>query len=233
MFIRIQDVLGKVLHAQDGVMGTVHDFLFDDETWTITHVVIACHNWVGVEKFVVEASLAGIEPHMDGIGVSVNLSKEGLHEGSIANTSGPQARQEAGSLEGFYLWRMARTIPHTGLVPGKTNVLQTSDRGLDAKLKSVRTLSSGYRAMTVDDEELGCCDDVLVNPETWKIVGMNISNRRWLPSTQDLILLPKEVRQIDQESEMLNTIEFEKPAFSQPSAQEEPNYLQSVINFYQ
>jgi sporulation protein YlmC with PRC-barrel domain len=38
-------VKGYVIHATDGTIGHVSDFIFDDETWAIRYFVVETHNW--------------------------------------------------------------------------------------------------------------------------------------------------------------------------------------------
>jgi hypothetical protein len=40
-----REVRGYGLHAADGDIGHVDDFIFDDETWTIRYLVVATHDW--------------------------------------------------------------------------------------------------------------------------------------------------------------------------------------------
>ncbi len=40
-----QEITGYRIHAADGQIGHVADFLVDDETWTIRHLVVDTRNW--------------------------------------------------------------------------------------------------------------------------------------------------------------------------------------------
>ncbi len=42
----IKDLQGSQLHAADGNVGRVHEFYFDDQRWTIRHVVVATGHWL-------------------------------------------------------------------------------------------------------------------------------------------------------------------------------------------
>ena len=45
-----QQVGGYHIRANDGDIGHVADFIFDDQCWQISHLLIDTHNWVGGEK---------------------------------------------------------------------------------------------------------------------------------------------------------------------------------------
>jgi sporulation protein YlmC with PRC-barrel domain len=46
-------VTGYHVHASDGEIGHVNDFIMDDETWQIVYVVVDTHNWIGSKKVLV------------------------------------------------------------------------------------------------------------------------------------------------------------------------------------
>lgn len=46
-------VSGYNIHASDGDIGHVKDFIIDDKTWKITGLVIDTHNWIGGHKVLI------------------------------------------------------------------------------------------------------------------------------------------------------------------------------------
>ena len=46
-------VTGYHIHASDGDIGHVNDFIMDDQTWQIAYLVIVTHNWLGGKKVMV------------------------------------------------------------------------------------------------------------------------------------------------------------------------------------
>jgi uncharacterized protein YrrD len=51
-----QQVGGYHVHATDGDFGHVADFVFDDQSWQISHLLIDTHNWIGGEKILLDVS---------------------------------------------------------------------------------------------------------------------------------------------------------------------------------
>jgi PRC-barrel domain len=47
MVHRTTKVTGFHLHAVDGPIGHVDDFLFDEKTWTVQYLVVDTSNWIG------------------------------------------------------------------------------------------------------------------------------------------------------------------------------------------
>ena len=49
-------VTGYHVHAIDGAIGHVKDFIIDDQTWQLTYLVIDTNNWIGGEKVLIPVS---------------------------------------------------------------------------------------------------------------------------------------------------------------------------------
>jgi len=49
----IAQVSGYAIHATDGEIGHVNDFIVDDQTWKLTGLVVDTHNWIGGKKVLV------------------------------------------------------------------------------------------------------------------------------------------------------------------------------------
>ncbi|EHQ31036.1 PRC-barrel domain-containing protein [Mucilaginibacter paludis] len=46
-------VTGYHVHAKDGDIGHIHDFVVDDQTWQLLYLVIDTHNWLGGKKVII------------------------------------------------------------------------------------------------------------------------------------------------------------------------------------
>jgi hypothetical protein len=46
-------VIGHHIHALDGEVGHVEDFILDEETWSIRYMVVATKNWGGAKHILV------------------------------------------------------------------------------------------------------------------------------------------------------------------------------------
>jgi hypothetical protein len=53
----IADVKGYHLHATDGEIGHVDDFLFDEATWRISYLVVDTSSWVGGRSVLVSSAV--------------------------------------------------------------------------------------------------------------------------------------------------------------------------------
>lgn len=57
MVHRSEKLRGFHLHATDGLIGHVDEFLFDEETWTIRYLVVDTSNWIGGRTVLVSTDL--------------------------------------------------------------------------------------------------------------------------------------------------------------------------------
>jgi hypothetical protein len=73
MVHRASKVRGFHLHASDGPIGHVDDFLFDHETWTIQYLVVDTSNWIGGKTVLVSSAVvASIDPVEQRIDLSMS-----------------------------------------------------------------------------------------------------------------------------------------------------------------
>jgi sporulation protein YlmC with PRC-barrel domain len=66
-----REVEGYHIHAQDGEIGHVEDFLVDDQSWTIRYLLVDTSNWIGgrtvliAPEFATRIEWAGQQVHVD------------------------------------------------------------------------------------------------------------------------------------------------------------------------
>lgn len=80
MLHRTVSVTGFHLHATDGSIGHVDDFLFDERDWSIRYLVVDTSNWIGGKRVLVStAVVSGIDPVERRIDIS--LTRAQVEEG--------------------------------------------------------------------------------------------------------------------------------------------------------
>jgi len=52
----IAQVDGYTIHASDGEIGHVNDFIVDDQTWQLSDLVVDTHDWIGGKKVLIAIS---------------------------------------------------------------------------------------------------------------------------------------------------------------------------------
>ncbi len=75
-----EDVIGHSIQARDGDVGHVEDFVVDDETWTIRHIVVDTRDWLPGKKVLVSPQ-AIEEMDWGQAYVRVNLQRDDIENG--------------------------------------------------------------------------------------------------------------------------------------------------------
>jgi len=204
---------GYAVHASDGVIGTVSDFLFDDATWFVRWLIIDTGNWLSGRKVLLPPSaLAHVNPI--GCRVDFELTRRQIKDSPNADTERPVSRQQETNIYDYYSW-----APYWGdgsymdvmgyggflggsLAPPPTAESMRREKEIDdaQRSKNDPTLRSvmevtGYH-IHASDGEIGHVKDFLVEDENWGIHYLVVDTKNWWPGRKVLIS-PMLVRTID------------------------------------
>jgi hypothetical protein len=80
MLHKTSKMQGYHIHAADGVIGHVDDFLLDDRTWTARYLVVDTSNWLGGRSVLISSAvIQSIDaPNRE---IRVTLSREDIERG--------------------------------------------------------------------------------------------------------------------------------------------------------
>lgn len=79
-------IMGYHIHASDGDVGHVSDFIFDDANWQIKYLVIDTHNWVGGKKVLIETATIK-EIQWENSKVILNITTAAIKDGPVFDAS--------------------------------------------------------------------------------------------------------------------------------------------------
>ena len=65
MLIKASDIKGFKITATDGSIGTVTDFLFDDESWTLRWIVVDTGTWLSGRKVLLPVSVLRMKTSLE------------------------------------------------------------------------------------------------------------------------------------------------------------------------
>jgi uncharacterized protein YrrD len=96
-----QEVCGYHIHASDGEIGHIDDFIFDDEAWTIRYLIIDTRNWLPGKKVLI--SPKWIERiSWDSSKVFVNLTRESVKQSPTYSEESLPTRDDETKLHRHY-----------------------------------------------------------------------------------------------------------------------------------
>lgn len=210
------------IHATDGMLGTVSDFLFDDNTWQVRWMVVDTGNWLPGRKVLVHPS-AVVSADFDGRQLSVSLTMTQVKESPDLLRDRPVSRQMQNDLYSYYGWdplwaggafggglqggamfggvaRGAIASPLSAPVYFGANAVREAEHGVvevgegDPHLRSVAEVT-GYHVHATDGN-IGHVEDFLIESESWAIGYLIVDTSNWWVG-QHVLISPQAVKNVD------------------------------------
>ena len=94
---------GYAIAAKDGSLGSVSDFLFDDESWLIRWLIVDTGKWLSGRKVLLPPSVLG-HPDPESREFSVRLTKQEVKDSPDIATDRPVSRQMEAKIYDHYGW---------------------------------------------------------------------------------------------------------------------------------
>lgn len=197
------DLKGLTIGAADGEVGTVDEFLFDDERWAVRYMVVNTAGWLLKELVLLSPrSIQGVD--WEGRRVAVSLRRQQVEDAPPIAADEPVSRQMEAELASYYgyqpywygpgLWGAAgypfgagmgaSPMAATMAATERERAPETAERG-DPHLRSTREVK-GY-AIRARDGEVGEVSDFLMDDERWAIRYLVVDTGGWWSGRKVLI----------------------------------------------
>jgi sporulation protein YlmC with PRC-barrel domain len=203
MIWRFSSFRGSSIDAQDGLIGAVNDFLFDDDTWRIKWLVVDTGNWLPGRQVLIP--MAAVEtPSSQTSTLRVDMSMERIKNSPGLDFDQPVSRQFEAKMFGYYgldpflgsgLYPMSNAMA----VPFDAPLAPPSDRPHipdtdDPHLRSMAVIT-GYHCHATDGD-LGFVADLLIDPKDWRIRSLVVDTGTWWPDKR-VVVAPASVSKIN------------------------------------
>lgn len=190
MLRNISDLFGFSIHAEDGEIGHIEDFYFDDDRWTIRYAVVNCGNWLTGRRVLI--SPEAFIGHADSLGrrFPVRLTKVQVKNSPDLDTHQPISRQQEEELFAYYSWP-AYWPPLAVAGNGSTQIPVAHPaktvKKEDLHLRSAKVVKK--YSIHAKDGVLGQVADFVVEDDSWKIRYLVVDTNKLLKSRQVLIAI--------------------------------------------
>lgn len=208
MLRRANKMQGFNVVGQDDKVGTIHDFFFDDQSWTVRYVVVDTGPWlVGRRVLVSPAAFTEIDWQMERI--LSPLTRAQIENSPDIDLDQPVSRQHEVALHDYYVWPYywgpatgmgmagigpigaADPLPPTGTPVGASPSTSTTQTGTDSQVKRDHHLRSmrevdGY-AVHASDGDIGKIDDFFFDETEWRIRYLLVDTGPWIFGKEVLI----------------------------------------------
>lgn len=191
MLNKAKTLKGYTLDCLDGKIGTVKDFYFDDQHWTIRYLIADTGDWlterqVLISPYAMAATIKEKQP------ITINLTKKQIEDSPSLNSNKPVSRHFEEAYHGYYKWPSYWIGPHMwGIYPTivrdreKWKAPAKDEKAWEPHLKSTQHVT-GYH-IQADDHEIGHVEDFVIDEETWVIRYLIIDTTNWWTGKKVLI----------------------------------------------
>lgn len=199
----VEHIYGKAIGATDGEIGSVDDFLFDDETWELRYVVANTGSWLFGKQVLLsphafirrEFGAADVESGV----LHVNLTRKQVEESPSIDEHQPVSRQYEEEYHRYYGWPTywgGGGMGGMGAFPVVTpppvaEVTEIEER--DNHLRSMKEVT-GYHVQATD-EEVGSVTGFMVGIDEWKIRYIMVECGHWY-ARKTIFILPEHIIEI-------------------------------------
>jgi len=212
MLRRLEDMLGADLTATDGNIGTLHDVLMDDETWTVRYVAVDTGMWLG--RVVLVSPISVESPDWQERRIPLGLTRAEIENSPDLITRARFTREDEREFAAYYgyphywggtgLWGWADrpgalvAAPPSGYVPPSALDADAA-RAADADVLTTSVYSgkdiSGYHIHALDGE-IGHVDDFIIDEDSWSVRYLQIDTSNWIGG-KTVLLAARWIQRID------------------------------------
>jgi hypothetical protein len=231
MLTKTTQLKGFQIRAEDGELGTVDRFFFDDETWAIRYITVETGGWLGGRPVLI-SPISIVDVDWKAKRLDVALTKKQVENSPNIDTHQPVSRQHEADYMGYYgypfywggpyLWGPA-FYPAGLAVPVMPSVEAIADRtgceSADSHLRSTVAVA-GYSIAAVDGE-IGHVDGFLVDDTAWAIRYVEVATRNWWPGKKVLVS-PAWIKRVSWEDSTVYT------ELSREAIRSAPEYTEST-----
>lgn len=214
----LNGLIGFRIKTTDGELGTVKQFLFDDEKWAVRYLVVQTGGLLSRMEVLI-SPIAMTKVVWQTRDIEVSLTNEQVEKSPDIDTQKPVSRQQETEYFSYYgwpnYWGTAGTWgigPFGQMYPGgypdrisvaqlrkKPPVLASSD--FDSHLRSSKEVS-GYR-IHATDAHIGHLEDFIIDDVSWTIESLVIDTRNFWPGNS-VNIAPRWVTSINLETKSVS-----------------------------
>ncbi len=191
---RTKDLSHYTIEAIDTDIGSVYDFYFDDQNWTIRYIVVATGTILSGRKVLI-SPIALLHPAWSPMHIRVNLTWKQVESGPSINLHKPISRQHESKhhehfglpkyWEGDHIWGSYQNPKELAAAPRTTSKTKEVDASTETHLRSTREVI-GYHIKAIDGE-IGHLEDFLFDDESWEIRYAIVDTKNWWPARKVLL----------------------------------------------
>ena len=203
-------ITGASVRGVDGEIGTLEDFYFEEDRWTVRYLLVDTGKWFSGKRVLI--SPMSVPDGWGREGVRLTLTKDQvwnspeIKDGELSNEGEAQVLTYYGypdywgsaSIWGSFDSPTALMARAPAVTPAPQN------DGIDPEQRHLRSIkkSTGYH-LHARDGEIGHVDDFLIGQESWRIRYLLVDTSNWIGG-RSVIVSPEAVEGIDKDKGLLH-----------------------------
>ncbi|MBU0995924.1 MAG: PRC-barrel domain-containing protein [Proteobacteria bacterium] len=214
MLRRINEIIGYTLFAKENEVGKCKDLLFDDQLWTVRHMVADTGGWlVGQKVLVSPVMVQKTDWQMQSI--FLDITREQLEKCPFLLEDEPVSREHERKMFQYidhpYYWLNDGLWDHSEYPAVRTHVPEESAQKADEEilkeieepdreenhLRSYKEVK-GYK-IEASDGNIGHVEDFILEDKTWALRYVVVDTRNWLPGGKKVLLSLNWVKKVNWE----------------------------------
>jgi uncharacterized protein YrrD len=181
----LDTLVGSSLIATDGELGSVQNFLFDDQSWTIRYLVVDVGGWLA--RSAVVLTVKAVErPDWAQKTFHAHLTKEQVRNSPGVDMEKPVSRQQEIAMKEYLglpdFWVDSEFGLLYSMPPGREYPVRVKG---DLHLRSALDLP-GYKVWATDGE-IGRLEGFIMNDASWHLDYLDVKAGNWLHSRSVLV----------------------------------------------
>lgn len=206
-------VVGATIRAADGDIGTLEDFYFEEDRWTVRYLLVDTGKWMSGKKVLV--SPMSVQSAWGMRGIPVTLSKNQVWNSPEFDAGQSLSRAGEAHILGYYgypsywgasgVWGTFDNPAALLTAPASTSAPDAARAPrIDPDARHLRSTSksTGYH-LHATDGEIGHVDDFLIGQESWMIRSLLADTSNWIGGRSVLVSCDAVIR-IDRDRETLH-----------------------------
>ena len=202
MLYKAQTMSGYVLRGIDGEFGTVKEFYFDDQHWTVRYLIAETGTWLADRQVLISPyALTGVKS--EDRHINVNLTRAQIEGSPAISNDKPVSQQFEDYYYEYFGWPkyyggslMWGAYPYIPLDLKKSREPNHAKKVWNPRLRSTKEVSKYYIQAT--DGEIGHVEDFIIDDKAWAIRYLVIGTRNWLPGKK-VIVSPQWIERVSWE----------------------------------
>ncbi len=203
MLRSLKDLQGYSIHARDGDLGSVDQFFFDDERWTVRYLVVDTGGWLP-GRLVLISPIAVERADWDRRHINLSITKAQVEHSPGIDADQPVSRQFEADYYAYYGWPYYwaggaawGAYAYPGLLAAPPPAQQPAteaeadqdqqDRG-DPHLRASKEVI-GYHIRATDDA-IGHVEDFVVDDGSWDLRYLVVDTSNWWFGKKVLVAPP-------------------------------------------